>query len=83
MHLHRAQKTARPAGVIFRDAAGNYYAIPIRALAQYQVPPDRRAVVASFLSGDEAITLPRFRGQHADSMLHTTRRSNDLWLIFT
>ncbi|HEY2593103.1 MAG TPA: hypothetical protein VGK33_04300 [Chloroflexota bacterium] len=69
--------------MIFRDAAGNYYAIPIRALAHYQVPPDRRAVVASFLNGDEAITLPRFVRQQADSTLHTTRRSNDLWLVFT
>jgi hypothetical protein len=70
-----------PVGVILRDGGGNYYAIPGRTLAEFQVPANSRHRVEAFLIGDEPISLPSF--DDSARMLHTTRRSYELWLVLT
>jgi hypothetical protein len=68
-----------PAGVILRDSAGNYYAIPGSALQLFQVPIDGQAAVEAFLRGDEPITMPYL----STRTLRTSRRSDELWLLLT
>jgi hypothetical protein len=72
-----------PVGVIFRDASGNYYAIPGKELVGFQLPPDSRPAVEGFLDGSEPISLPHFTTEHPAHALHTTRRSDELWLILS
>jgi hypothetical protein len=80
---HGDDLAERPAGVILRDALGNYYAIPGRALARYLVPPGQRLRVESFLNGDAPMSLPGFTATRRSMSLHTTRRSDDLWLVLS
>jgi hypothetical protein len=69
----------QPAGVILRDSAGNYYAIPGSALQRFQVAIDDQGVVEAFLRGDEPITLPCLSA----CTLRTSLRSDELWLLLT
>ena len=80
-------------GVIFRDDAGDYYAIPRRDLAQFRVADDSRPVVEAFLSGEDAPNYTVAAATTTDGdqtgsepkspawTVRTSRRSNDLWLI--
>ena len=78
-----AGQTQRPAGVILRDSAGNYYAISGSALERFQVPTDGQAAVEAFLKGEEPITLPCAEGEQSASLLRTSRRSDELWLLLS
>ena len=73
----------RPAGVILRDHTGAYYAIPVKAMARFRVPAHSRAALEAFLTGDGPIMLPVFAAEGSVRMLHTTRRSNELWLVLS
>ena len=90
----RADPT-RTAGVILRDAAGEYYAIPHAALARFRISNPGRGAVEAILNGEDPSSLvsagPRASGTRnpgfpppdaLDWNFRTSLRSNDLWLIF-
>jgi hypothetical protein len=81
-------------GVILRDDAGDYYAIPRGALADFRVAELSRPFVEAFLNGQDAPSFAlgaagttggddEAAAQPRSSVwtARTSRRSNDLWLI--
>lgn len=89
MEDHSTRRTeldavALSGGVILRDEAGYYYAIPRAALAQFRVADVSRYSVETFLHGDRELDGRRYRVSDSDEATWTvrmSRRSNELWLV--